>query len=240
MILYENRKFNSEVRKAFIESVYDEGENLFTESMFKDADDFQAFMDTVVKPQLDGWDLLGDISEDDEGNVRDDVILYKETPEEQYCVITASLMDGKPAVEPKYSIEVALGEDDEDKFSFESDDLEEFISTYNSLIGEKEGLAFGLGGEKDPLKALISYVGRKEDKGETLRRAMLNKSMNAKEEPKPEENEMKAEPAENNSEEDLANEENSEEFNFENNEEAMESVKDINKQITESLGKIFE
>ena len=238
MILFENRKFNQEVRKAFIESVFDEGEKLFTESMFKDAEELQSFMDKIVKPQLEGWDLLGDISEDEEGNVRDDIILYKDNEEGQYCVITASLMDGKPSVEPKYSIEISLGEDETDNFSFESDDLEEFISTYNTLINEKEGAAFNLGGDKDPLKALISYVGRKEDKGETLRRAMLNKSM----EEKPEEAPAEA-PAEEPKVED-ENEENSnaseeENIDFSESEEDMDLISDsVKKEFEEALNKI--
>lgn len=182
MILYESRKATAECRKAFIESVYGESESLY-ESVFKNAADFEAFMNTLVKPALpEGWEMSGDIVVDDNGVTRDDVILYKELEDGAFCVLSASIVDGKPWVAPEYAIELTNtknpeeeNEEEDSSYVFSSDDLQEFNSIYNSMVNEYVGRSYDFGTEHDPLKALTSFVGVDAEDKDSLRSALANK-----------------------------------------------------------------
>lgn len=182
MILYESRKATAACRKSFIESVYGESESLY-ESVFKDAADLEAFMNTLVKPALpEGWEMSGDIVVDDNGVTRDDVILYKELEDGAFCVLSASLVDGKPWVAPEYSIELTNtknpeeeNEEEDSSYVFSSDDLQEFNSIYNSMVNEYVGRSYDFGTERDPLKALTSFVGVDAEDKDSLRFALANK-----------------------------------------------------------------
>ena len=191
MILLEKRKAVAECRKSFMESVYGEGVKLY-ESVFTDPADFEAFMNTLVKPVLDdGWQLSGDVAVDDEGVTHDDIILYKENEDGEFCVISASLIDGRPFEDEsvKYQLDCSMASSTEMPFA---SDLESFIPVYNDFAQEEAGKAFGLGTGNDPLKALISFVGRDASDKNTLRAAIAQK-MRDERENKPE---MAAEPEE--------------------------------------------
>ena len=186
MILLEKRKAIAACRKAFIESVYGEGERLY-ESVFADAAEFEAFMNTLVQPKLgEGWQLSGDVAVDDEGVTHDDVILYKESEKGDFCVISASIVDGKPWIKPTYTIECSTAAKGYDTYS--SDDLDDFIPVYNSMAKDESCKEFNLGGEEDPLKALMAFVGKDENDRDSLLVALANKNKENKEE-QPVENE---------------------------------------------------
>lgn len=207
MILYESRKVAADCRKAFIESVYGESENLY-ESVFADAADFESFMNTLIKPALPaGWGLSGDLAVDEEGVTHDDVILYKELDNGAFCVLTASLVDGKPWLAPVFSLELTNTKDpaeeqegEDSSYTFSSDDLEDFTGIYNSMVNEYAGRNFDFGSDHDPLKALISFIGTGAEDKNSLRFALSNKMREDKpaETAAPETNE--AEPAANEAE----------------------------------------
>ena len=226
MILYESRKTAAACRKAFIESVYGESENLY-ESAFKDAADFEAFMNTLIKPALpDGWTLSGDLSVDEEGVTHDDVILYKELDDGNFCVLSASLIDGKPWVAPEFSIEISNTKDpaneteEDSSYTFSSDDLQEFNSIYNSLMNEYAGRSFDFGAQIDPLKALISFVGMEPEDKNSLRYALSSKMRDEK-------SDAEQEPEN--------NEEASEELNDDNEAENFEASDEVDDLISDSV-----
>lgn len=178
MLLYESRKLASACRKAFIENVYGESEDMY-DSVFKNDEGFDNFLNKLVKPALpSGWELSGRLDVDDATHkTLDVVILYKELGDGSFCALSASIVEDDVNSEPTYSIEFSDHEINGSNV-FASDDLDgEFIPVYNSLQSEDAEYVekFDFGGKVDPLETLMDFVGTDVEDRHSIRYAIAKK-----------------------------------------------------------------